>query len=64
MSGIINNTMATKAERAFSAGQKKANDYVDKNRQFLSRQYCMSNDQLTQVNRAWFNGFLAGVNFK
>ena len=56
--------MVTKIERAFVIVDKKATEYISKNSLYLSKQYCMSRDQMSQVEKAYKEGFLAGVRFK
>ena len=56
--------MVTKIERAFITVDKKATEYISKNSLYLSKQYCMSRDQLSQVEKAYKEGFLEGVRFK
>lgn len=56
--------MATKMDKAFLTVNKKAAEYINKNSLYLSKQYCMSRDQLSQVEKAYKDGFLAGVIFK
>ena len=56
--------MVTKIERAFVTVDKKATEYISKNSLDLSKQYCMSRDQISQVEKAYKEGFLEGVRFK
>lgn len=56
--------MTTKFERALTRARNKAKDYIELKRTWLSKGYCMSNDQMTQVQDAYYRGFLDGVNFK
>jgi len=56
--------MATKIERAFAVAAKKAKDYVEGLRRYLSSQYCMSSDQISRVEEAYRKGFTDGAAFK